>query len=97
MPAYRTEDKHGNPIEDGEIPRGTSLSGNNYVSVRLRDSSNRPGPVLLRAPMHCNHGVTMCNECAHSWLWDYQILWSRTGGGRKLRETYIPEKGKARE
>lgn len=73
--------------EDGVIKPGAKLSGNHYLVVRLRDSDDPPGRILLvRDPRRCGHGYTMCVECAESWELDHHVHYERTGGGRRLRE-----------
>ena len=39
----------------------------------------------MREPKFCNHGVTICEECAMSWSWDYEIYFDSTEGGRRLK------------
>ncbi len=73
--------------EDGVIKPGAKLSGNDYVVVRLRDSDDPPGRILVvRNPTRCHHGYTICVECADSWELDHHVDYELTGGGRRLRE-----------
>ncbi|MEV6363166.1 hypothetical protein [Nocardia asteroides] len=72
--------------EDGVITPEAKLSGNAYVVVRLRDSDDPPGRILLvRNPSRCPHGCTICAECAASWELDHHMHYESTGGGRWLR------------
>ncbi|MGY0497464.1 hypothetical protein ACWZHB_03070 [Nocardia sp. FBN12] len=73
--------------EYGVIKPGAKLSGNAYVLVRLRDSEDPYGRILLVGnPSRCNHGYTLCIECAESWELDHLVHYDLTGGGRRLRE-----------
>ncbi|MFD6221228.1 hypothetical protein [Nocardia asteroides] len=73
--------------EDGVIKPGAKLSGNAYVVVRLRDSDDPPGRILLVGrTWRCVHGCTICVECAESWELDHHVDYELTGGGRRLRE-----------
>jgi hypothetical protein len=66
-----------------------AASGNNYISVVMRDG-HKPGRVpFYRNPEKCDHGWSMCPtwECIESWSMDYEVLLHRTGAGRELAET----------
>jgi hypothetical protein len=76
--------------------RVQGLSGRGYVIGEL-DTSYRdaggtlvPGlervPLRIRTPPRCGHGETVCAECAESWMFDWVLYFSRTAGGRRLRE-----------
>ncbi|MFF2085430.1 hypothetical protein ACFVVM_16775 [Nocardia sp. NPDC058176] len=72
--------------ETGAIKPGAMLSGNAYVSVQLRDTDEAPGRVwLVMRPDKCNHGITICPDCAESWELDYLVNYEYTAGGRRLR------------
>ncbi|GAB2709518.1 hypothetical protein [Nocardia thraciensis] len=67
----------------GAVRTSAKLSGNAYVSIRCRDTRVF-GRLLLMAPHICNHGVTICTECAESWELDYEVRYSSTIAGREL-------------
>ncbi|MGF6886307.1 hypothetical protein ABIA39_000274 [Nocardia sp. GAS34] len=71
--------------EDGAIRKGAKVSGNAYVSVRLRDTNSKAEKILFRSPDKCNHEATICRDCAESWSWDHTIGFDRTAAGRRLR------------
>ncbi|MEG8179286.1 hypothetical protein GZH49_12180 [Nocardia terpenica] len=71
---------------EGAIKRGASISGHQYVSVKLRDEPSEMGRLLFMQPDKCNHGITICRECAHSWEWDYLVYYNCTAAGRRLRD-----------
>ncbi|WP_227999109.1 hypothetical protein [Nocardia australiensis] len=84
MPQMKNTKSHD---EDGMIKPEAKLSGNAYVVVRLRRADDPPGRILLVGnPHRCNHGCTICVECAESWELDYVVHYELTGGGRRLRE-----------
>lgn len=68
------------------------MSGNSYVPARLRAEPNaEPAPLKVAAPSRCDHMTTICptRDCVESWLWDWDINFRRTAGGRRLyRATY---------
>ncbi|GAB2709522.1 hypothetical protein [Nocardia thraciensis] len=68
---------------DGAIKLSAKLGGAMYVSVRSKDDAHI-SKVLFMTPENCNHGVTICRECAEGWEIDYVVRYSRTEGGRKL-------------
>ncbi|MCP2320954.1 hypothetical protein APR12_006344 [Nocardia amikacinitolerans] len=73
--------------EEGVIKPEAKLSGNAYVMVTPRDSDDPYGRILLVwNPHRCNHGYTICLECAESWELDHVVHYALTGGGRRLRE-----------
>lgn len=72
--------------ETGAVKLNAKLSSNVYVSVRLRDEPAETGQLLLMAADKCNHGITICPECAEGWEWDYIVHYDRTQAGRKLLE-----------
>ncbi|WP_431969560.1 hypothetical protein [Nocardia sp. bgisy134] len=73
--------------EDGVIKPDAQLSGNAYVMVTLRDTDDPYGRILLVwNPHRCNHGYTICVECADSWELDHHVHYDLTGGGRRLRK-----------
>ncbi|QBS41350.1 hypothetical protein [Nocardia sp. CS682] len=49
---------------EGAVKLGAKLSGNTYVSVQLRTDGYETGKLLLMQPRTCNHGVTICRDCA---------------------------------
>ncbi|WP_280272597.1 hypothetical protein [Nocardia wallacei] len=69
--------------DEGAIKLSARLSGKVYVSVRSKDDSTL-GKLLLMSPAECNHGVTICRECAGSWEIDYEVRYSATKAGREL-------------
>ncbi|WP_435593804.1 hypothetical protein [Nocardia sp. bgisy118] len=72
--------------EDGVIKPDAQLSGNAYVMVQLRDTGDPYGRILLVwSADRCNHGYTICPECAESWELDHHVHYELTGGGRRLR------------
>ncbi|WP_405160772.1 hypothetical protein OG203_30930 [Nocardia sp. NBC_01499] len=70
---------------DGAVKIGAKLSGNAYISVQQRDDRREIGKLLVKQPSACNHGVTICRDCAYSWEWDYVVHYDRTSAGRALR------------
>ncbi|WP_280370747.1 hypothetical protein [Nocardia wallacei] len=70
--------------EDGAVKHGARLSGSNYVPVQLRDYHGKPDKVLVKPRQWCNHGVTICRDCADSWALDHIIYYERTKAGRLL-------------
>ncbi len=73
--------------EEGVIKPEAKLSGNAYVWVTLRDTDDPDSRILLVGnPHRCNHGCTICVECAESWELDHVVHYALTGGGRRLRE-----------
>ncbi len=72
--------------DTGAIRPGVSFSGNDYVSLQLRDSDDDLGRALILEPGKCNHGITICRECAESWEIDYHVHYYYTAGGRRLLE-----------
>jgi len=76
--------------EEGAVKDDAKLSGSTYVSIRLRgeDHLGRSaiGRLLIRDPLYCAHGVTICVECADSWEIDYSVYYDRTAGGRRLAD-----------
>lgn len=85
--------------EYGVIKPEAKLSGNAYIVVTLRDTDDPSGRILLVwNPNRCNHGYTLCVECAQSWELDHHLHYELTGGGRRLREardTQRPATGSA--
>ncbi|WP_280387257.1 hypothetical protein [Nocardia wallacei] len=67
----------------GAVKSSAKLSGNSYVSVRCRTTRAR-GKLLFMATDECNHGITICTECAESWEIDYEVRYSSTKAGREL-------------
>ena len=53
------------------------------LSVRSNDGGGL-GKALLRPSNQCNHGVTICEECAATWETDYTVRYWATKGGRTL-------------
>ncbi|WP_460696653.1 hypothetical protein [Nocardia thraciensis] len=70
--------------EEGAVKHGASLSSWTYVPVQLRDYQGTPDPVLVKPRHRCNHGVTICRDCADSWALDHIIHYERTKAGRQL-------------
>ncbi|MFF0492906.1 hypothetical protein ACFYTQ_28090 [Nocardia sp. NPDC004068] len=69
----------------GVIKLSAKLGGSVYVSV-CDKYAKTVGRVWLRSPDTCNHGVTICHQCAESWEIDYDVLYSKTQAGRKLSQ-----------
>jgi hypothetical protein len=42
--------------------------------------------VPIRKPRRCDHGETVCLECAEVWMYDWVFYFDRTIGGRRLRD-----------
>ena len=42
--------------------------------------------VPIRTPRRCDHGETLCLECAEVWMYDWVFYFDRTIGGRRLRD-----------
>jgi len=82
---------HLEPIGSYHTQNGNGgFSGNYYVVVLLK-GEHLTGIVKIRSPRNCDHTATICTgnhsdgrPCVESWQYDYSILWSRTGGGRKM-------------
>jgi hypothetical protein len=73
------------------------LSGNSYVVGELDaagtggDGEPAPGAALaaipIRTPASCDHGETICRECAGTWVTGgWALRFARTAGGRRLRD-----------
>ncbi|MEV6219891.1 hypothetical protein [Nocardia sp. NPDC051833] len=72
--------------ESGAVKPGAKLSSNEYVPCWLRDEDQPHGQLWIRPVDRCNHGITICPECAESWDIDYVVDYHRTLGGRALLE-----------
>jgi hypothetical protein len=42
--------------------------------------------IPIRKPRRCDHGETVCLECAEVWMYDWKFYFDRTIGGRLLRD-----------
>jgi hypothetical protein len=81
------------PIARYRLRRETEyrpLSGFGYVVARLDDEAIA-GRVLIAGKSNCDHGTTICDGqtetgswCVDEWQYDWNLLWSRTAGGRRL-------------
>jgi len=40
--------------------------------------------IPVRTPRRCDHGETVCRECAETWMLDWVFYFNRTAGGRLL-------------
>lgn len=89
------------PVKTPEERVTTKLSGNSYVTARIRSwaaEQSPPAPVRrgrksvaklpIVLPMHCDHGFTICatRKCVESWSCDWNLYLSNTKGGRRLIE-----------
>lgn len=74
----------GTPHDDEE-PYTSNLSGNSYVSARLRHEPAELTKLRIRAERTCGHLHTICLACARIWDQDWHLFWDRTGGGRTLK------------
>lgn len=66
--------------------QGYMASGNNYISVVMREDNKQGRVPYYRDPSKCDHGHSMCPTwtCIESWSMDYRVLLHRTGAGREL-------------
>ncbi len=69
--------------EEGAIKPSATPEGTVYVSVQCKETKDN-GRLLLLLPEQCNHGLTICTECAGSWEVDYEVRYSDTEAGREL-------------
>ena len=79
--------------EKGLVIDTARLSGNAYVSARMRPEPNVPATrcrLPLVHPRNCDHTYTLCMtaRCLNSWSLDYQLFLIRTGGGRRIAEQF---------
>lgn len=84
-PPFRDTKTHD---EDGAVKPGAQLSSNDYVRIRC-DGATQPGQLWIRPPQHCNHGITICEECAESWEFDHAVDYHWTLGGRALLQRLL--------
>lgn len=71
--------------------QGKMLSGNSYISVKMRESVDTPTPLKVVIPNNCNHGENMCcetAECLNSWSLDYKFYLPRTARGRSIIDQF---------
>jgi hypothetical protein len=69
-----------------------------YAMLRLDgcdDAAGAPAPIRILAPAQCEHGYTICTDCAESWSWDWTICWNLTPAGRRLRARVAARNGLA--
>jgi hypothetical protein len=67
------------------------LSGNAYITVKMRGSNERTTPLKVSAPHNCNHAEgSVCEtaECLNSWSLDWQFFLRRTNRGRSIIEQF---------
>ncbi len=67
----------------GAVKLSAEPSGALFVPVRLK-GDRTSGKLLFMTPEECNHGVTICRECALSWEIDYEVGYASTEAGREL-------------
>ncbi|WP_280255327.1 hypothetical protein [Nocardia wallacei] len=67
----------------GALKPGARLPGGAYVTV-VCNETGEIGKVLVVEPNWCNHGITICRECAESWETDHTVRYTNTEGGRAL-------------
>jgi hypothetical protein len=68
-----------------ESTKGNVISGLIYVSVHMKtDPPGTLGKILIAKPQNCGHVNRICVNCYDGWA-DYDILWERTAGGRRLK------------
>ncbi|WP_280373203.1 hypothetical protein [Nocardia wallacei] len=67
----------------GAIKPGVQLTGSSYVPMICKSTGQR-GRALFMEPDRCNHGITICRECAESWDLDHTVQYPNTEGGRTL-------------
>lgn len=74
----------------GSVIDTSTLSGNAYISVIMRDGTGERSRIPLVAATNCDHTYTICPtaECLNSWSLDYRLFMRRTGGGRKLTDQF---------
>ncbi|WP_067902663.1 hypothetical protein [Nocardia vaccinii] len=79
---------HENETHDerGAINSSATPDGSLYVPVQLKEDTKEDDRLLVMFPDQCNHGVTICTECAGSWEIDYEVRYSDTEAGRELSE-----------
>lgn len=72
-------------------------SGSSYVAVHMHeDPPGSLGRVMIAQPGRCGHVNRICMDCFDLWQIDYELVWDRTGGGRKMRARLI-ETGRMKE
>ncbi len=84
-PFYRDTSVHD---EDGAVKPAAQMSSNEYVRIRA-EGSPKPGRLWIRPVRNCNHGVTICEECAESWEFDHAVDYHWTLGGRALLQRLL--------
>lgn len=66
-----------------EILKKDHLSGACYVTAMQGGKLEK---IVISSPKLCGHQNRICVNCASQWATDYQILFDRTAGGRKLKK-----------
>jgi hypothetical protein len=78
------------------------LSSSTYVVGELDTSRRgedgewiqeiRRSAIVIRSASRCDHGETVCRDCAETWMFDWVFRFDRTAGGRRLRDELGGEK-----
>lgn len=70
------------------------LSGNAYVPAVLRAEGGKRQKIKVSIPKFCDHTSTVCPtpSCVESWSIDWDLLFKRTAGGRRLFAGAYPDK-----
>lgn len=66
-----------------EVSNNWYPSSNAYLSVRFEGKTSK---LRILNKHHCDHVSNICELCAETWSWDYELLFDNTIGGRKLKE-----------
>lgn len=70
----------------------TKRSGNSYIAALVRKPDTYADRLIQQIPTasvrFCRHEATICmtTDCIRSWSIDYELLWQRTGAGRKFAD-----------
>jgi hypothetical protein len=81
----RTASRYWN--DEGKL---VSLSGHAYVPGKVRGYDEPWVPMIIRTPARCEEH-TICVYCVEDWLWDWEIAFARTAGGRALMTRCVAE------
>lgn len=69
--------------ESGQL---VHLSSYAYVPMRIRGSGELWTAIRIALnPQRCED-YNICEWCAESWTWDWEVAFDRTVGGRRLRD-----------
>lgn len=78
--AYGTGGRSGNSYVVGDVDTSHGEADGPWVPGLHRAA------IPIRTPRRCDHGESVCTECADSWMLDWLFYFDRTAGGRRLRD-----------